>query len=75
MDSDISFMQLVWLLCAWTIWNDRNNILFNNVESSIDQLLDKVKRHTLWWLNASNTNFVFDFTSWWSSPLLCLGIG
>jgi hypothetical protein len=75
MDSDISFMQLVWLLCAWTIWNDRNNILFNNVESSIDQLLDKVKRHTLWWLNASNTNFVFDFTSLWSSPLLCLGIG
>jgi hypothetical protein len=30
-----SFMQLVWLLCAWTIWNGRNNKLFNNVESSI----------------------------------------
>ena len=69
-----SFMQL-WLLCAWTIWNDRNNRLFTDVESSIDKLLDEVKYYSLWWLKASNTNFVFDFTSWWSSPLLFLGIG
>lgn len=62
-----SFMQLVWLLCAWTIWNDRNNRLFNNVESSIDKLLDKIKHYSLWWLKASNTNFVFGFTSWWST--------
>jgi len=54
-----SFLQLVWLLCAWTIWNDRNNRLFKNVENFIANLLDKVKHYSLWWLKASNTNFVF----------------
>jgi hypothetical protein len=58
-----SFLRLVWLLCAWTIWNDRNNRLFNNVEKFIAQLLDKVKHYSLWWLKASNTNFVFCVTS------------
>jgi len=70
-----SFMQLVWLLCAWIIWNDCNQRLFNNIGSSIDQLLDKVKRYSLWWLKANNVVFVFGFHLWWSSPLACLGLG
>ena len=70
-----SFLQLVWLLCAWTIWNDCNNRLFNNVENFIVQLLDKVKHTSLRWPHASNINFVYGFSSWWSSPLLCLDIG
>ena len=70
-----SFMHLVWLLCAWIIWNDRNQSLFNNLGSSIDQLLDKVKRYSLWWLKASNVIFVYGFHLWWSNPMACLGIG
>jgi hypothetical protein len=70
-----SFMQLVWLLCAWIIWNDWNQRLFNNIGSSIDQLLDKVKRLSLWWLKASNVVFVFGSDLWWSKPLDCLGLG
>ncbi|KEH24095.1 hypothetical protein MTR_7g103360 [Medicago truncatula] len=38
-----SFLQLVWLLTVWIIWNDRNQWLFNNTSSSIDQMMDKVK--------------------------------
>lgn len=33
-----SFLQLVWLFCALTIWNDRNNRLFNNVENYIHKV-------------------------------------
>jgi len=69
-----SFMQLVWLISAWIIWNDCNQRLFNNLGSSIDQLLDKVKRCSLWWLKANNVVFVFGFHLWWSSPLACLGL-
>ena len=70
-----SFMQLVWLLCAWIIWNDRNQRLFNNMGSSIDKLLDKVKRYSLWWLKGSNVVFVFGYHLWWSSLMACLGLG
>lgn len=37
------FLQLIWFICVWIVWNERNNMLFNNTETSIPQLLDKVK--------------------------------
>jgi len=69
-----SFLQLIWLLCVWVVWNERYNRLFNNIQSSIDQLLEKVKFHSFWWLKAKNATFVYGSLSWWSDPLLCLGI-
>jgi len=30
-----SFLQLIWLLCVWVLWNERNNRLFNNVVTPI----------------------------------------
>jgi len=54
-----SFLQLIWLLIVWVLWNKRNNRLFNMKESSMIQLLDKVKYYSLWWLKANKTIFVF----------------
>jgi hypothetical protein len=70
-----SFMQLIWLLTVWVIWNERNARLFKQKECSLDKLLDKVKYHSLWWLKANKAMFVFGEHMWWSSPLSCLGIG
>ena len=69
-----SFLQLIWLLGVWLIWNERNNRFFNNIEIPILQLLDKVKFHSFWWLKANNTMFVYGSQRWWSDPLCCLGI-
>jgi len=30
-----SFMQLLWLVCVWVVWSERNNKHFNNTESTI----------------------------------------
>jgi len=30
-----SFLQLLWLLCVWLVWNERNNRLLKNTETSI----------------------------------------
>jgi len=54
-----SFLQLIWLLCTWVVWNERNNRLFNNTVNTIPQLLDKVKLLSLGWLKARNAMFVF----------------
>jgi hypothetical protein len=69
-----SFMQLLWLLCVWTLWDERNNRLFNNVHTTLTDLIDKVKYTSLWWLKATNASFVYGSQSWWSDPLRCLGI-
>jgi len=42
-----SFLQLVWLLIIWVLWNERNNRLFNMKENSMIQLLGKVKNYFL----------------------------
>jgi hypothetical protein len=68
-----SFLQLIWLLCAWVLWNERNNRLFNNVITDVPRLLDKIKSLSLAWLTAKKAMFVFGTQRWWSSPLACLG--
>ena len=70
-----SVMQLIWLMCAWVVWNERNNRLFNNVVTPIPRLLDKVKMLSLGWLKAKKTTFVFGTQQWRSSPFVCLRIG
>lgn len=70
-----SFLQLIWLLTTWVIWNERNHRIFQHKENSIDQLLDKVKFYSLWWLKAHKVVFTFGDHLWWSSPMSCLCIG
>jgi hypothetical protein len=70
-----SFMQLIWLLTTWVVWNERNNRLFNNVITDVPRLLDKIKSLSLAWLLAKKAVFVFGTQRWWSSPLACLGFG
>ncbi|XP_024626751.1 uncharacterized protein [Medicago truncatula] len=69
-----SFLQLIWLLCVWVVWNERNNRLFNNIQTTVDNLADKVRFHSLWWLQANNANFMYGTQRWWSDPLFCLGL-
>jgi len=70
-----SFLQIIWILCTWIVWNERNNRLFNNVVTDVPRLLDKIKLLSLGWLKAKNAMFVYGTQRWWSSPLVCLGIG
>lgn len=69
-----SFLQLIWLLCAWVLWNERNNKLFNNVVTPMPRLLDKVKCMSLAWTKAKNVTFRFGTDRWCSSLFQCLGI-
>jgi hypothetical protein len=69
-----SFFHLIWLLCVSVLWNERNDRIFRNRQSSLPQMLDKVKSSSLWWLKARNVVFSFGTQNWWSSPLSCLGI-
>jgi len=43
-----SFMRLLWLTIVWVIWQERNDIIFNNKAKSMSHLLDKVKYLSTW---------------------------
>jgi len=62
------FFHLIWLQCIWVLWNDRNDRNFRDRQSSLPQMLDKVKSSSLWWLKASNVIFSFGTHNWWSNP-------
>jgi len=53
-----SFFHLIWLQCVWVLWNERNDRIFKNRQSSLPQMLDKVKSSSLLWLKASNVVLV-----------------
>jgi len=62
-----SFMQFIWLVCVWVLWNERNNRLFSNKK--------KVKIHSYWWMKVANAIYVLGVHSWLTCLLDCLGIG
>ncbi|XP_024626742.1 uncharacterized protein [Medicago truncatula] len=34
-----SFLQLIWLLCAWVLWTERNNMCFNDSITPLPRIL------------------------------------
>jgi hypothetical protein len=69
-----SFLQLIWLACVWVMWNERNHRLFRDAASLVPLLLEKVKMFYFRWLKTTNVTLVSNYHTWWSNPLLCLGI-
>lgn len=69
-----SFMQLLWLLCVWVLWSERNNRLFKNKVTNIHQLVEKVKMHSYRWMKAANAVYVLGVHGWLACPFDCLGI-
>ncbi|XP_045797575.1 uncharacterized protein LOC123891718 [Trifolium pratense] len=69
-----SFLQLVWLACVWVIWTERNHRLFKGSSDTPHILLDKIKLFSFRWLKMTNITLALNYHSWWSSPLLCLGL-
>jgi hypothetical protein len=69
-----AFLQLIWLACVWVLWNERNQRLFSDTASPISLLVEKVKMFSFRWLKTTNATLVTNYHTWWSNPLLCLGI-
>ncbi|MCH93831.1 kinesin-like protein, partial [Trifolium medium] len=49
-----SFLQLLWLCCIWVVWHERNSRIFKAKKSTVHQMLDKIKAHSLWLMKAFN---------------------
>jgi len=69
-----SILQVIWFATAWEIWKERNKRIFNAHESSIMQVVDKIKSVTFKWLKVKFTSLPFNYYGWWLSPFTILGI-
>jgi hypothetical protein len=59
-----SFMQLIWLVCAWVVWTERNHGLFRGSSSTLHLLMDKIKLLSFRWLKATSVTLASNCHSW-----------
>ena len=70
-----SMLQVIWFATTWEIWKEMNNIISNAKESSILQVVDRIKLLTFKWLKVKFPTLSFNYHGWWLSPFTVLGIG
>ena len=70
-----SILQVIWFATTWELWKERNTIIFNTIESSISQVVDKIKAITFRWLKVKLVTLPFNYYGWWLSSFTILGIG
>jgi len=56
-----SILQVIWFVTMWEILKERNNIIFNAEDSSIMQVVDKIKLLTFKWLKEKFATLPFNY--------------
>lgn len=64
--------QVIWLATLWTIWLNRNDIVFNNKRATADAMFEQTQVRSWTWLHANGKDFVYPQHNWIDSPLQCL---
>jgi hypothetical protein len=57
---------------AWTLWNFRNSVVFENGTGSFSELLEGVKVSSWKWWLARTKNADCLYYEWWAEPILCM---
>ncbi|RHN56578.1 putative reverse transcriptase zinc-binding domain-containing protein [Medicago truncatula] len=70
-----SILQVIWYAVVWEIWKERNNMLFNVKECSVNQVVDNIKSLAFTWLKAKYSSLPLNYHGWWISPFTIMGIG
>jgi hypothetical protein len=70
-----AILQVIWFATTWEIWKERNNRLFNGKDSSIHQVVDRIKLLAFMWLKEKFHFLPLNYHAWWLSPFTILGIG
>jgi len=70
-----TILQVIWYATTWEIWKERNNRLFNGKQSSIVQVVDRIKSLTFMWLKEKYPTLSLNLHASWLNPFTILGIG
>jgi len=68
------YLKVIWLVCTWVLWKERNNRVLKNMALDPYSLLEKVKLNSFLWLKTNQVSFAYGYHDWWRHPLLCMGV-
>lgn len=60
------------LFGVWTIWQQRNNVVFYSGSINSEKVLDLIKFRSWKWLRWKKKEFYCSFYDWKSNPSICL---
>jgi len=69
-----TLLTLIWCATSWTLWKERNNIIFLSKASIVSKFIDNVKLLSFWWLKRNSKSIAFDYHRWWLSLLSCMAL-
>lgn len=64
----------VWLATIWSLWNYRNNVIFQGKDVDLSNALELIQYKSWIWLKVKVKGFRFTFYEWLSNPLVCLEV-
>jgi len=68
------YLKVIWFVCVWTIWKERDNRVFTDTVIDPLCIVEKLKLNSFLWLSSNYVPIAFGFHDWWRHPLLCMGI-
>ncbi|XP_058733587.1 uncharacterized protein LOC131605220 [Vicia villosa] len=61
---------LVWLTTLWSIWNSRNNFIFNNTNIVLDEVISSIKVVSWFWLAiGAKARSTIPLFHWFQAPI------
>lgn len=62
----------LWIYIVWSIWQARNELIFNGVNPSLPKIWEEIKARTWSWLNAKHPVIKnVRFGEWNKNPTIC----
>lgn len=62
---------LIWMTVIWSIWIERNNVIFRGISPNIERVADLVKLRSWFWAKAKFRGFHCLLSKWILDPKAC----
>ncbi|KAF1892130.1 hypothetical protein Lal_00036486 [Lupinus albus] len=62
----------IWLATIWAIWLHRNDIIFNNIQTTTNRILDTARVNVWLWCKSVSGKISISYSDWISKPSECL---
>ncbi|KAF1894861.1 hypothetical protein Lal_00022355 [Lupinus albus] len=66
--------SVILIATIWALWLARNDLIFNNINPSINKILDSAKVKSWLWIKTQLGMTFLLYDDWLSNPLLCINI-